>query len=455
MSSDKTEPVINHSASPLGIISQLQQNIEHPQYFPVKIDKTEIADVSSHPNQQIYMLRNTNLNKYLQIGERELFFWNLMDGKHSIKDLNLEYINQYGELGDAILRQLLQLLKSNGFLQELSQPVVQIISQKTHTKTIFEKSASILSWFFHSSLTTSHADRFFVWLYRRVGYLLFLNPLIYLFGFLIILDIFVFIDYFFLRHISLLLSKSGVGIHDFVLLLIITYLSLFLHECAHGLTVKNYDRFVLRAGVLLYFGQPIAYVDTTDIWMKNKFPRIAVSFAGPAMNGILGGTFFLISFFTPDSTPDSILVQAALINSIFFLVNLLPIVETDGHYIIQDYLEMNRLRPESLAFIGNLMWKKICKREKWEKVEFIYLIYGIIAILGMIVMVSVGIHLWYSTVYRIIIALYHHPQFILNILGLLILIGMVVLLVHFVLRWKKELGSLGKKLEFNLHRKEK
>ena len=137
------------------------------------------------------------------------------------------------------------------------------------------------------------------------------------------------------------------------------------------------------------------------------------------------------------------------------MVNLLPIVETDGHYIIQDYLEINRLRPESLAFIGYKMWKKLYKREKWGKVDFIYLIYGIIAIAGMVVMISVGIHLWYSTVYRIVIALYHHPEFIINILGLLVLVGIIVLFVHFFLRWKKGLGSIEKKIVSNLHRKEK
>ena len=137
MSQDKTKSGINHSASSLGIISQLQQSIEHPQYFPLKIPNAEIADVSNHSNQQVYMLRNPNLNKYLQIGEQELFFWKLFDGKNSIKDLNIEYINQYGELGDTILQQLLHLLKSNGFLQEPPQPVIQIISQRS-TKTAFE-----------------------------------------------------------------------------------------------------------------------------------------------------------------------------------------------------------------------------------------------------------------------------------------------------------------------------
>jgi len=180
LSQDKTKSGINHSASSLGIISQLQQSIEHPQYFPLKIPNAEIADVSNHSNQQVYMLRNPNLNKYLQIGEQELFFWKLFDGKNSIKDLNIEYINQYGELGDTILQQLLHLLKSNGFLQEPPQPVIQIISQKIHTKTAFEKFISLISWFFHSSLKTSHTDRYFTWLYRCVGYLLFLKPLAFL-----------------------------------------------------------------------------------------------------------------------------------------------------------------------------------------------------------------------------------------------------------------------------------
>ena len=91
----------------------------------------KIADVSNHSNQQVYT-RNPNLNKYLQIGEQN-YFLEIIRWKELHKDLNIEYINQYGELGDTILQQLLHLLKSNGFLQEPPQPVIQIIS-KIHTK---------------------------------------------------------------------------------------------------------------------------------------------------------------------------------------------------------------------------------------------------------------------------------------------------------------------------------
>ena len=49
-------------------------------------------------------------------------------------------------------------------------------------------------------------------------------------------------------------------------LLTITYLSLFLHECAHGLAVKHYDRIVLMPVFTLFLTtHRFLHVDTTDI----------------------------------------------------------------------------------------------------------------------------------------------------------------------------------------------
>jgi hypothetical protein len=53
--------------------------------------------------------------------------------------------------------------------------------------------------------------------------------------------------------------------------------------------VKAFGREVHRAGVGWYWFGPIAFVDTTDMWLDGPRKRILVSCAGPAADLVLGG----------------------------------------------------------------------------------------------------------------------------------------------------------------------
>ncbi len=64
---------------------------------------------------------------------------------------------------------------------------------------------------------------------------------------------------------------------------------LTIHEIGHGLAVKHARRTAVRAGFLIYYGCPAAFVDTTDVWMSPRATRLLVSFAGPMMELVLGG----------------------------------------------------------------------------------------------------------------------------------------------------------------------
>jgi putative peptide zinc metalloprotease protein len=105
-------------------------------------------------------------------------------------------------------------------------------------------------------------------------------------------------------------------------------------------------------GVGWYWFGPVAYVDTSDMWLEGRWPRIAVSLAGPYANLVLGGLAALVAWFVPSAVLSAALWEFALLSYLAVLLNFNPLMEFDGYYILSDLLERPNLRPRALAWLG-------------------------------------------------------------------------------------------------------
>lgn len=430
-----------------------EERLNPAKYRPIRITDAELAEVTSRAGAKRFMLRNPDNDKYITLGEEELFLWNLMDGQNTVKDLALEYFSKYGSIGQQVLLNLLGLLKSNGFLRQKPAPVMQSLMLRLQGRKLVMWLMSAVNFFMHRTFTSKRVDGYFDWLYRHVARPIYTRPGLIIILLLLITDLVLFAYFFFVQHINLLISSRGASIHDLISIMLISYGSICIHEHAHALTVKHYGRKVLRAGVMLYFGSPIAFVDTTDIWMKPRNPRMAVSFAGPCCNALIASLLFLIALFLPDITARTILIQGGILNTILFLANLLPIAETDGHYIIQDYLEMPRLRPQSLSFIRRGMWQKLARHEHWAKNDFIHLVYGLTAVAGAGLLLYIGIHLWFTTGAQLVGSLLSRPLLLAEIFGVFMGITVTVAVLHGGLHWLRPGVSVERVLENHIQRR--
>jgi len=430
-----------------------EERLNLAKYRPVRIAEAELADISSEAAGERYMLRNPNNDQYITLGKQELFLWNLMDGQNTLKDLMLEYFTKYGTMGQQVLLNLLGLLKSNGFLKEKPAPVMQTLMARLQGRKLLFRLMSAVNFFMHRTFTSKRADGYFDWLYRHGARPIYTHPGFIITLFLLVADLALFGYFFFVQRVSLLISSSGTNIFDMITMMLIMYGSIFIHENAHGLTVKAFGRKVLRAGFMLYLGSPICFVDTMDIWMKPRAPRIAVSFAGPCSNAVIGGLLFPIALFLPDGITRSILIQGGMLNTLLFLFNLLPIAETDGHYIIQDYLEMPRLRPRSLSFIRRGMWQKLVRREHWAKNDFILLAYGLVAVAGTGFMLYTGVQLWVTTGARLVKSILSRPLLVAEILGVLVVITAIIAVVRGGVPWARRAVSVTRVLEARIDRR--
>ena len=422
-----------NSGAALDIWSLVDDQFNPLQYRPRKKDAIELATIDEKNGAVSYMLRNPENDRYLILAEKDLFLWNLMDENRSVKDLYLELSMEYGLVPQTTIFSLIEVLKNNGFLQDRQALVYQAIDDKLRKHQFLYRIKKISDFFLHARFTTKKADRFFSWLYSKLAFVFRKSAFYILFAFLA-LDLGLTAYFVFFMHETMLLTPEvGAGSHDIICMIIIIYLSVVVHETAHGLAVKHYQRKVLQAGVMLLFGSPIAYVDTTDILMRGRFPRIGVSFAGPCINGVLGGILLLFALIVPESIHENLAIQAGLINSLMFVINLIPFTETDGHYIIQDWLVQPQLRKESLEFLRRGGWKKLRSREKWQKKEFGYLIYSSISVFGICYLLVKGIHLWLFTGKFLLQEALSNPHMLLEVLSFWLFFVFLIALFRFII----------------------
>jgi putative peptide zinc metalloprotease protein len=164
-------------------------------------------------------------------------------------------------------------------------------------------------------------------------------------------------------------------------MLIVQSIVIFIHESAHALTTKRYGRTLRGGGVGLYFVMPAFFMDTTDIWMEPRGPRLAVTWAGPYSGFILGSaTSLILLLVNPESILFTPLYQFAAFSYFGSFVNLNPLLKLDGYYLLMDLLEIPRLRERSISFVRKELWSKLARREKFSREERIFTVFGVLAL---------------------------------------------------------------------------
>jgi putative peptide zinc metalloprotease protein len=88
------------------------------------------------------------------------------------------------------------------------------------------------------------------------------------------------------------------------------------------------------------------------MWLEGRWPRIAVSLAGPYTNLVIGSLASIAAWFVPNAVLSAVLWEFALLSYLGVLLNLNPLMEFDGYYVLSDLLEKPNLRPRALAWLG-------------------------------------------------------------------------------------------------------
>ena len=324
----------------------------------------------------ITTLKDTQRGAYYRLSPRSFFLWERLDGNHTLRDLTLEYVLEFGSFAPQAVTDTVGGLAQAGFA-EVARPADAVLEKVAHT-TGWQRATAVARHLMEWQGSVRGVDRPLSSLYRGGVRLLYSRAGQLALAAVALAGIVAFI----LGIGELGAALKGTEAGGWLLLFWVPayFLAIVVHEAGHAFTTKHFGREVPRVGVGWYWFGPVAYVDTSDMWLEGRWPRIAVSIAGPYANLVLGGLAALVAWFVPSAVLSAALWEFALLSYLAVLLNFNPLMEFDGYYVLSDLLDKPNLRPRALAWLGRDLIPALRTPGKLEGHRF-ELLYGLASLL--------------------------------------------------------------------------
>jgi len=406
-----------------GLWDTLKSALEVQQSIPTPaggIISKEMSDGSGHH----FLLKNPRTHSYVRLSPEEFWVWQTMNGVKTVQQLVFAYFMKYKAFAFTAILSLVERLREAYMLSEAPRHLYAEVSTAIQGQSLTYK----LTWFARVAMTKEFVikrlDSRMEDIHRFGGWILFTWPVQIIFLLVSILGLYFF--FLLIRDPRFQLIELDAAIQ----LGLLAYVPLVIHEFGHAITAKHCGAEVYKGGVMLYYGLPAAFVDTTDLWMFRKRARLAVTWAGPYTGYILGGVSSMIVFLFPGLPQATLLLQLAMVSFLTSTLNLLPLLKLDGYYLLSDALEIPRLRERSMEFLTRQLRGKIGKGEKWTREEKIFLVFGVLAFLSTFYFTFEGVAFWDRQATKSIAELFNLQG---NFIGLALNVGIILLAVSTVL----------------------
>jgi CRP-like cAMP-binding protein/Zn-dependent protease len=313
------------------------------------------------------------LHYKLEVWEAEML--SMMDGSRTVGELVVERMEAGGGLDAEPVTDLVLALYSGGFLDPAPIPTDELIADRLDPSSPGRKKLKRFGKTL--SIDWKGADRLVRFSYRYVLRPFFWWPLAVVSGLVAIAGLIAFLDVAVAKEFAL--GKASAAVESAILLALAFFLT-FMHELGHAVVISRYDRKVKSAGFMIYFGAPAFFVEATDSLMLDRRQRILQSSAGPFTELVIAGVAGLAVFLFPGGPLADLLYKFALLNYLVIFLNLIPLLELDGYWILSDLIQVPDLRPRSFQFVQHDLWHKFRERKRLTPQEWglgVYAVAGI------------------------------------------------------------------------------
>lgn len=309
---------------------------------------------TSVDGQEIVILKNPETGSYFKLSAEGWFIWQQLDGQKTMQEITLALAAHSGLFAPDIVAALISRLARSGFITQVetgasnttikNQPVW--VRYMLHVRRILEARIAIGDT--DKALTVLYQKGFFLF-FTKIGKLILTA--------LSILGIAVFafsspeiISTFQLFHNTWLLL---------VLLIPCTVLTVVLHELGHAFATKAFGHEVHYMGVGWYWLGPIAFTDTSDMWLSTRWPRIVVNLAGICTDIIVASIAALTLIAVDNPYLQAFIWLFALFTYINAFRMLSPLQDWDGYYVLMDLLDRPRLRQSAVVWLAKTFPKSL------------------------------------------------------------------------------------------------
>jgi CRP-like cAMP-binding protein/Zn-dependent protease len=387
--------------APAGVWDQLAQRL-NPAYEQPRLRDGVVTRRLSTSRGEEYYIAKSPAGTYVRLAPDEHFLLPLMDGQRQVKDLVLAYFLQFHTFAFQRVAHVVAQLRQHRFLTEEPRDAWAGLRLHFARQTWGYRIDRLIRGFKYHEFGLNGLDGPLTALYRRGGWCFFTGPALALFVLLWTGGIVLFgwaISHG--RHDPLHFQGSyTAGVLVFLPLLLLT---VSIHELGHALATKHYGRAVPRGGIMLYYGLPAFFVDTTDIWLEPRRARLVVSAAGMAAVWAVGGLAMLYVVLQHDAPLAPLAFQFAFVAFVNNSLNLLPLLELDGYYLLMDWLEIPLLRARALAFVRGELWRKLRAAEPFNREERIFALFGSLAMGYSLFALGAAVYFWLHRLERLLL----------------------------------------------------
>ncbi|MDT5040377.1 MAG: putative peptide zinc metalloprotease protein [Actinoplanes sp.] len=376
---------------------------------------------------------------YLRLTSQEWQLALMMDGTHTVARLVAEFARLAGRLAPDQVRRLVADLAGNRMLDELPVDAFRPLQEINRKPLPARVGNGLLAAARGRRMLVVDIDGFVTGLYRGLGRLLFTRLAAILTSIVAVAGIGIFVATW-VRGSQPVFLTGGSYLLGAVVLLLLNVVALACHELGHALAAKHAGREVPAAGLLVYFGIPSVFVDTTDVWMAGRGARMLVTAAGPLTGLVLAGSLQLTALAIPALGGLAFkLAFAWYLNSLF---NLNPLLALDGYYLLMDWLEIPNLRARGISWVTSRLRGR---PPAWSGLDIegkIVALYGVLAVLWLVVAANLAYRVWADRVAGVVTGLWHGSaggKLLLVAIVLGLCAPLVYLLTGRLVRWWRRL----------------
>lgn len=293
--------------------------------------------------QPIVILKNPETSHYFKLSAEGWFIWEQLNGKQTMQAVTLALADKFNIFAPDVVAGLISKLAKEGFVQN-----VEIKKDALPDQPAWVRSMLKLKNLLETRIVIGDADKWINAIYKKIRYLF--SP-VGLF-FLSVLAIAGFVAFGFATSEVILIFRAMPNSWLLLVLMVpFTLLSVALHELGHALVMKAIGYEVHYMGVGWYWLAPVAFTDTSEMWLSGRWPRTAVNLAGIGMDILTAGIASLLIFAIPSLYVKGFLWVFAIFTYISAFRMLNPLQELDGYYVLMDAVDRNHLRHRAVAWL--------------------------------------------------------------------------------------------------------
>lgn len=340
-----------------------------------------VANISEHQQindegEFIVILKNAATYEYYQLSNEGWLIWQQINGVRTIKEIIMVLMTQYHIFSPTMVNDLICDLVHSGFvelngyrfIQDDKLPIWISVMDKIKMVMEYEK-------------PFPHVDHWINKIYQKYVKVFYTVPSYIAMLLISIIGLISFA--IFSHHEVQLLPHTSHLIFMIILVDIAGIISVPLHELAHAFTTKHFKREVIHFGIGWYWIGPMAFTDTSDMWLSTKWPRIWVNLAGVCVDFVVAGIFALMAILIPSQ---SIALFCWLFSIYIYLsiyYNLYPLIELDGYYVLMDLFSRPHLREDAVQWLVEIV-PKIFKQPVFTREYKYEMLYWLICLIFII-----------------------------------------------------------------------